>query len=396
MKTNPLTELHKYGQSVWFDQMRRSLLTGGELKRMIDEDDLRGVTSNPTIFEKAIGGSTDYDEALGQLAREGASVSDIYEALVVDDIGRAADLFLPVYRKTEGVDGYISLEVSPALAHDTEGTIASVKSLFARLSRPNVMIKIPATPGGLPAIEEAIAAGVNVNVTLIFAQDVYADVAEAYIRGLERRMGAGQPVDRIASVASFFVSRIDTAVDKQLEERIREAKTENERAGLESLLGKTAIANAKMAYQKYKEMFEGERFASLRTQGARPQRQLWASTGTKNPKFSDVLYVESLIGPETVNTVPPETLNAFRDHGRVRPTLEEGIEEARTALRQLTEVGISLETVTTKLTAEGVGSFAESFDKLVAVIKQRRDAVTQNLIERQEVTTKQAEATAAD
>jgi transaldolase/glucose-6-phosphate isomerase len=250
--------------------------------------------------------------------------------------------------------------------------------LFALLKRPNVMIKIPATPEGLPAITEAIAAGINVNVTLIFSQQAYIEVAEAYIRGLEQRVERGEPVDRIASVASFFVSRIDSAVDKLLEERIAKADGE-ERTKLQSLLGKAAIANAKLAYQKYKEIFEGERFAALKAKGAQPQRQLWASTGTKNPNYSDVLYVESLIGRDTVNTVPPDTLNAFRDHGRVRPTLEENVDEAREQLRQLAEVGISLDDVTTKLTADGVKSFADSFDKLTAVIKERREVATRKI-----------------
>jgi transaldolase/glucose-6-phosphate isomerase len=287
-------------------------------------------------------------------------------------------VLLPIYESSQGIDGYVSLEVSPALAHDTEGTIESAKELFALLKRPNVMIKIPATPEGLPAITEAIAAGINVNVTLIFSQQAYIEVAEAYIRGLEQRVERGEPVDRIASVASFFVSRIDSAVDKLLEERIAKADGE-ERTQLQSLLGKAAIANAKLAYQKYKEIFEGERFAALKAKGAQPQRQLWASTGTKNPNYSDVLYVESLIGRDTVNTVPPDTLNAFRDHGRVRPTLEENVDEAREQLRQLAEVGISLDDVTTKLTADGVKSFADSFDKLTAVIKERREVATRKI-----------------
>lgn len=374
MKKNPLVELHEHGQSVWFDQMSRGLLKSGELARMIREDGLRGVTSNPTIFEKAIGGSSDYDDAMRRLAAEGRSVEEVYESLVVDDIGKAADLFRPLYDESKGTDGFVSLEVSPTLAEDTLGTGVSAKSLHLALSRPNVMIKIPATPQGLPAIEEAITSGINVNVTLIFSQDVYAKVAESYIRGLERRHAAGEDVTQVASVASFFVSRIDTAIDKQLEERIANAKTDAERTRLKSLLGKAAIANAKMAYVRFKEIFEGERFASLRAAGAQVQRPLWASTGTKNKAYSDVLYVESLIGPDTVNTVPPETFDAFRDHGRVARTLDAGIDEAREQLRQLEEVGISLDEVTTKLTVDGVKSFAESFTKLIAVIEERRNA----------------------
>jgi 6-phosphogluconate dehydrogenase len=354
------------------------MLTSGELGRMMEADDLRGVTSNPTIFEKAIGGSTSYDEALGKLAKSGASAEEIYESLVAEDIGSAADVLLPVYEKTNGVDGYVSVEVSPTLAHDTAGTIESAKSLFALLHRPNVMIKIPATPEGLPAIEEVIASGINVNVTLIFSQDVYVKVAESYIRGLERRVESGEPVDRIASVASFFVSRIDVAVDSQLEKLIATSSNDEERRHLESLLGKAAIANAKLAYQKYKPIFGSERFARLKAQGAQVQRQLWASTGTKNPKYKDVIYVESLIGPDTVNTVPPETLKAFRDYGQVAPTLEKDVEAARETFEQLAAAGISLDDVTTQLTADGVKSFADSFTKLLALIEGRRDSATRN------------------
>jgi transaldolase / glucose-6-phosphate isomerase len=383
MAENPLRELARFGQSVWYDQMRRALFTSGELQRLVDEDDLRGVTSNPTIFEKAIGGSTDYEEALHALAVEGKSVNEIYESLAVDDIGRAADLLLPVFERTNGVDGYVSLEVSPTLAHDTENTVAEAKRLFATLGRRNVMIKVPATAEGIPAIEELIASGLNINVTLIFSQSAYEAVAEAYIRGLERRAEQGLPVDGISSVASFFVSRIDTAIDADLGLRSRRSTDDTERARLSSLLGKAAIANAKLAYQRFKELFGSERFEALRAKGARVQRPLWASTGTKNPEYRDVLYVETLIGPDTVNTLPPPTLAAFRDHGIAALTIEDGLDEARAQLALLGEVGISLDEVTSKLVTEGVASFAKSFETLMDVIEKRRDDVLRSVVGRQ-------------
>src|SRR5450755_675912 len=325
--SNPLAELAKTGQSVWFDQMERKLISTGKLQKMITEDDLRGLTSNPTIFEKAIGGSEDYDGQLRQLASQNKSRDEIYDALVIEDISKAADTFLPVYKKTNGGDGFVSIEVSPTLARDTKGTIAEAQRLFKILGRPNVMIKIPATPEGIPAIEESIAAGLNVNITLIFSNDVYQGVMEAYLRGLERCAEKNLPIGDIGSVASFFVSRIDTQADKQIEARIAASKDEKEKRDLESLLGKVAIANAKEAYQQFKQVFNSPRFEKLRAKGARVQRPLWASTGTKNPKYSDVLYVESLIGPDTVDTVPPATYDAFKDHGKVVMTLEKDVEQ---------------------------------------------------------------------
>ena len=374
--TNPLVQLAKAGQSVWFDQMERRLVTSGALQKMIDEDDLRGLTSNPTIFEKAIGGSEDYDEQLTTLASQGASRDEIYDALVIEDIGMAADVFRPVYDRTSGEDGYVSLEVSPDLAHDTAATVAEAKRLFGLLGRPNVMIKIPATPEGIPAIEQTIAAGINVNVTLIFSNDVYSQVIEAYLRGLETRAARGEPVGGISSVASFFVSRIDTQADKQLEER---AATD---PSARDLLGKVAIANAKMAYQLFREAFGGERFRKLRDQGARLPRPLWASTGTKNPQYSDVLYVETLIGADTVNTLPPATYQAFRDHGKVEPALEQGVDDARAVLARFSALGLSLDEITRKLTADGVRSFADSFVELLRTIEARRDAAVRRLPER--------------
>jgi len=396
---NPLIEVEKLGQSIWYDNIRRALIDSGDLAQKIGAlpsgvtstlgqkvggDGLRGVTSNPTIFEKAITGSTDYDEAMRSLVAEGKSADEIYEALVIEDIQRAADLFKPVYARTDKLDGYVSLEVSPLLARDTEGTIAEAKRLWATLDRPNVMIKIPATPEGLPAIRECIAAGININVTMIFAIENYEEVAEAYVSGLEQRAAAGQPIDHVASVASVFVSRIDSAVDSQLEARIRRSDDENEKATLSALLGKAAIANAKMQYQRFKEIFSSERFAKLKAQGARVQRPLWASTGTKNPNYSDVLYVESLIGPDTVNTLPPATFTAFRDHGKARLTIEENLDEARSTLARLAEVGIDLKQVCQKLQDDGVKAFADSFESLMQSITSKRAALTSGLLDRME------------
>lgn len=373
--TNHLLEVMKLGQSIWYDNIRRAMLASGDLQKKITEDDLRGVTSNPTIFEKAITGSTDYDEQFSALASSGQSVQEIYEALVLEDIGRAADILKPVYDSTDAHDGYISLEVNPRLAYETQGTIEEAGRLFKTLGRPNVMIKIPASQEGLPAIEEAIYRGININITMIFSIENYVQVAEAFIKGLERRAAEGQTVQRIASVASFFVSRVDTAIDADLEYRARHAATPEEKEQLEGLCGKAAIANAKLAYQKFKEIFHGERFRELKLRGAQVQRQLWASTGTKNPKYSDVLYVDNLIGPETVNTVPPATYTAFRDHGRASLTLEENLDGSRACLAQLGELGIDLTAVTAKLQQDGLTSFVGSFDTLVESIEAKRDAL---------------------
>ncbi len=380
--SNPLVEIMKLGQSIWYDNIRRAMLASGDLKKKIEDDDLRGVTSNPTIFEKAITGSNDYDEQLRSLAQAGKSVSEIYEELVVEDIGRAADILKPVYDRTDGIDGYISLEVNPGLAYKTRETIEEADRLFQRLGRPNVMIKIPAAQEGLPAIEESIYRGINVNVTMIFSIENYVQVAEAFIRGLERRAAEGKPVDRIASVASFFVSRVDTAIDTDLEYKARHAATPEERARLENLMGRAAIANAKLAYAKYKEIFHGERFGALKAKGAQVQRQLWASTGTKNPKYSEVLYVDNLIGPETVNTVPPATYTAIREKGKVALTLEEGLDECRALVGELAEIGIDLKAVTEKLQRDGLSSFVTSFDTLAESIESKRDAFLSGINER--------------
>ncbi len=386
MAANPIVELEKLGQSIWYDNIRRMMLTTGDLKKRIDEDDLRGVTSNPAIFEKAISGSTDYKEALQELAAKGMSTNDIYEQMAVEDIQMAADILRPVYDKTKGIDGYISLEVSPLLASDTPGTIAEARRLWKWLDKKNVMIKVPATPEGLPAIEQLISDGINVNVTLIFSEDAYIKVAEAYIKGLEKRTAAGNPVDHVASVASFFVSRIDSNVDNHLGMRIRRSTDQKEIDKLSSLLGKVAIANAKMAYQRFKKIFGDKRFAALRAKGARVQRQLWASTGTKDPNYSDVLYVEALIGPDTVNTVPPATYDAYRDHGKWALTLESDLNGAKDTLAHLKEAGISLEAVTAQLLDEAVKAFADPFQKMMKAIEEKRAAAVASIVDRQTFT----------
>ncbi len=356
-----LHELAQLGQAIWFDYIRRSFTDSGDLQKLLDQG-VRGVTSNPSIFEKAIAGSADYDDDLRRLVDEGKSVEEIYEALVIDDIQKAADLLRPLYDESGGVDGYVSLEVSPTLAHDTEGTIAEAKRLFAVLGRPNVMIKIPATPAGISAIEAAIGAGINVNVTLIFSLAQYEAVSEAYLAGLEKLAATGGDVNQVASVASFFISRVDTAVDAALE-----------KAGHTNLQGKIAIDNAKLSYARFRERFSGERWQKLAQAGARVQRPLWASTGTKNPSYSDTLYVDSLIGPDTVNTVPPATLQAFLDHGQVALILETDVAGARARLARLSELGIDLDAITQKLQDDGVAAFAKSFEALMASIETKRE-----------------------
>ena len=363
--TSPLQAVQELGQSIWYDNMRRGLLGSGELRRLIEQG-VTGLTSNPTIFEKAIAGSTDYDEALMAPARAGNEAKGTYETLAIEDIQAAADLLRPVYDRTSAADGYASLEVSPALAHDTEGTVAEARRLFAALDRPNVMVKVPATPEGIPAVRRLIGEGININVTLIFSRDAHRRVMEAYITGLEELATAGGEVNRVASVASFFVSRLDTAVDTLLEQRIGQGDE-----ALKALLGKAAIANAKLAYQAFKETFGDDRFAALRARGARVQRPLWASTGTKNPAYSDLLYVESLIGPDTVDTVPPATLTAFLEHGQAQATLEQDVPDAKETMEALVAAGISMDTVTAKLLSDGVKSFADSFDTLITNVREK-------------------------
>ncbi|HKP11225.1 MAG TPA: transaldolase [Blastocatellia bacterium] len=375
MSANPLVELSKLGQSVWYDNIERKLITSGELRRLIDEDDLRGVTSNPAIFEKAISGSDLYEDQIRELIEQGASAADIYEALAIRDIQSAADELLRVYERTDKLDGYVSLECSPLLANDTQATIDEARRLWGLVARPNVMIKIPGTAEGIPAIEQCTYEGINVNITLLFSIASYEATMEAYIRGLERRLAEGKPVTGISSVASFFVSRIDSAVDKKLQEAINEAASDSDKQSLKSLAGRIAIANAKLAYQRYKEIFHGDRFAKLKAAGAQVQRPLWASTSTKNPAYSDVYYVEALIGPETVDTIPPATLVAFRDHGTARVTIEENLDQERARLAELESFGISLNEVTRQVLLDGVRLFVEPFGKLLKSIEAKRDEI---------------------
>jgi transaldolase / glucose-6-phosphate isomerase len=368
---NPVKALQQYGQSVWLDYIQRHLITSGELQRLIEEDGLRGMTSNPAIFEKAITGGTDYTAALKALTDRNLDAMGLYEQLAIRDIQDAADILRSVYEQTQRRDGYVSLEVSPHLAYDTQGTIREARRLWQTVGRPNVMIKVPGTPAGLPAFEQLISEGLNINVTLLFSQEVYEHVAQAYLAGLERLAAQGGDVGRIASVASFFISRIDTAVDAQATARLKAATSAQGRTLLRSVLGKVAIANGKLTYQRYQAIFQGTRWQALAAKGARTQRVLWASTSTKNPHYRDVMYVEELIGPDTVNTMPPATLEAFRDHGRVRASLEEDIESARDTMEILEQVGISMKEVTDKLLDEGVRLFAEPFDKLLDTLAQR-------------------------
>lgn len=355
---NPLLELNSFGQSIWLDYIRRDFVTGDGLEKLIAEDGLTGMTSNPAIFEKAIGGGNEYAPAIRALKSKGLDAMGLYEALAIEDIRSAADRLRPVFEASDGRDGYVSLEVSPYLANDTAATVVEAHRLWREVSRPNLMIKVPATKAGLPAIEQLIAQDMNVNVTLLFARGMYEQVAERYIAGLERRLAEGLDIDRIASVASFFVSRIDAAVDPRLPEALR---------------GKTAIANAKLAYESYLRLFSDARWEKLAEKGARPQRLLWASTSTKNPAYRDVLYVEELIGSNTVNTLPPATLDAFRDHGRPRASLEEHLPEAHATLAAV-EKHLRLEEVTDTLLVDGVKLFADAFDKLLAAVEAARNA----------------------
>lgn len=370
---NKSQELLSVGQSVWYDNIQRKLLKNGEMARMVAEGEIYGVTSNPAIFMNAIAKSHDYDESLIPLARSGCTAEEIYYNLAIQDIQAAADLLLPVYQKSEGNDGYVSLEVNPYLANDTTGTITEAKRLWQEVNRPNLMIKIPATKAGIPAVEEAIAAGVNVNVTLIFSLERYAEVMDAYLRGLEKRAAAGLPLESVASVASFFVSRVDTNIDPHLQTLI---DMDDEKAPkARELLGGAAIANARLAYADYKEIFTSERFQMLKAKGARVQRPLWASTSTKNPQYRDVIYVEELIGPDTVNTVPPQTLTAFLDHGRVRLSLEENLPKVRQHMEELEKLGISMRQVTDQLEVEGVQAFSDAFTVLLKTVEERRVTV---------------------
>jgi transaldolase/glucose-6-phosphate isomerase len=373
---NPVKALETHGQAVWLDFLARGFIARGELKKLIDSDGVKGVTSNPAIFEKAIGSSDEYDSSIARALQKGdRSVADLFEKVAVEDIQNAADVLRPVYDASHGGDGYVSLEVSPYLALDTKGTVAEARRLWKDVKRPNLMVKVPATAEGLPAIEALIGEGISINITLLFSQEVYRQVAEAYIAGLENYVRKGGDPSHVASVASFFVSRIDTSVDKQLDEKIAKANDPSEKERLTALKGKVAIANAKMAYQAYKGLFAGPRWEKLVAKGAKPQRLLWASTGTKNKDYSDVLYVDELIGPDTVNTVPPATLDAFRDHGRPRDSLEENVEDARRVLEELERSGISLDAITADLVVDGVKQFADAADKLYGAVAFKRATV---------------------
>ena len=362
---NAIQELQRLGQSVWYDNIRRGMIESGEFGRLI-EAGVTGLTSNPTIFEKAISGTADYEGALRDLAGTGKSVDEVYETLAMEDIRAAADLLRPVYDRTEGADGYASFEVDPHLANETEDTVFEARRLFEALGRPNVMMKVPATPEGIPAVHRLIGEGINVNVTLTFSLTAYRDVRQAYVAGLEDLDWSGGDVGRVASVASFFVSRVDTAVDALLQERLGRGDED-----VQDLMGKAAIANAKLAYRDFQAEFAGDRFATLRSKGARVQRPLWASTSTKNAAYRDVLYPESLIGPDTVDTMPDATVSAFLDHGEAAVTLDKGVEDAGAVMEALEEAGISMEEVTAKLLADGVKSFSDSFDSLIDNIGQK-------------------------
>ena len=376
-QANPLRALSDYSQSVWLDYISRRLLISGELKRLIEEDGIRGVTSNPSIFEKAIAGGTDYEDILGTVNARGLDANTLYERIAVRDIRDAADTLRPAYENAQRRDGYVSLEVSPKLARDTQPTIEQARRLWQAVDRPNLMIKVPATAEGVPAVQQLIAEGINVNVTLLFSQAMYERVAESYLTGLEARARGDGDVSHVASVASFFVSRIDSAVDRLLSARMKAAISEQEQAALSGVMGKTAIANAKQTYQRYLGLFRGPRWEALAARGAKTQRLLWASTGTKNPAYRDVVYVEELIGPDTVNTLPPATLDAFRDHGHPRPSLTENVEEANSTMETLATLGISMHDVTAQLLDDGVRLFAEAFDGLLRAI-DRPDTVEQS------------------
>lgn len=363
--TNPLKALNDFGQSPWMDYIRRDLLTGGGLKKMIDEDGLRGQTSNPTIFEKAITGGTYYSDITDSPEAKKLDAKGVYEKIAIRDVQDATDIFKGVYSATKGRDGYVSLEVSPLLANNTQGTIEEARRLWKSVDRPNVMIKVPATPEGIPAIRQLLEDGININITLLFAQSAYEQVAEAYLSALEARAKKGEDISHIASVASFFVSRIDTLIDGDIEAKLKTETDAGKKALLQSVEGKVAIANAKLTYKKYQELFGGARWNALAAKGAQTQRLLWASTSTKNPKYRDVLYVEELIGADTVDTIPPATFDAFRDHGKLRKSLTENVDAAAKTMSDLEKAGISMKQVTEKLVVDGVKLFADAFNKLL-------------------------------
>jgi len=373
--TNPLLQLKALGQSVWYDNIDRAQLISGQFKRLMDEDGIVGVTANPTIFQKSISHGNAYDEQMYQLIREGKSTNEIYEALIIQDIRTVR----PIYDSTNRQDGFVSLEVSPELAHDTKGTISEVRRFWKMVDRPNLMIKIPGTPEGIPAIRQSLSEGININITLIFSIENYLLVADAYLSALEERNSEGKDISHIASVASFFVSRVDTLVDKLLEDQIKATSDSTRQQLLKSLEGKAAIANARLVYQEFKRIFSTPRFESLKHAGAHVQRPLWASTSTKNPAYRDVLYAEELIGPNTVDTMPLETIQNFRDHGQVRYSIEDNIPQAKAELAALEDVGIHYDQVTQQLQDEGVQKFADSFHELFKEIEAKRQALKETL-----------------
>lgn len=375
MNTNPLRRLADLGQSVWLDYISRHMIADGELARRIEEDGLRGVTSNPSIFEKAIAHTHDYDEAVRALARQGKSVEEIYTRLAVEDVQNATDLFRPLYERSNGRHGFVSLEVSPHLAHDTDATIAEARRLWRDLDRPNAMIKVPGTRKALPAIRQLIREGINVNVTLLFGLPRYRQVVDAYLDGLQDRLAHGESLKNVASVASFFLSRIDVLVDPILEKHFETNREEGQLA--RSFYGQVAIASAKSAYQNYKHLFGSDRFRKLAEHGARPQRLLWASTSTKNPHFGDVKYVEALIGPETINTLPTDTLDAYRDHGQPEARIEQGLTHAEQVFLYLPEFGIDIDDVTQELENQGIDKFIEPFDRLLQSLEKQRSQLTE-------------------
>ncbi|MEO8288584.1 MAG: bifunctional transaldolase/phosoglucose isomerase [Chloroflexota bacterium] len=382
MAKTTLQQLADYGQSPWLDNIRRGLISSGGLQELIDKG-IVGVTANPTIFEKAISSSNDYDSAIEELVKAGKTSDEIYKILIVEDISAAADVFRQVYDRTNGLDGFISIEVAPGLAHDTQGTIKEAVEFHDLIKRPNVFIKVPATAEGIPAIEELLYRGINVNITLIFSVDVYRDVMKAYLSAVERRVNEGKPVDKLASVASFFVSRVDTKADKALNDLLQKEQDPERKALIKGLLGTTAINNSKIAYEEFLKVFGADRFTRLKEKGARVQRPLWASTSTKNPEYNDVMYVEDLIGPDTVNTMPDQTIIAFLDHGKVARTIDANMDKAKQQLAQLEKLGISLKQITEELTVEGVESFTKSFDTLAERISEKRDTLLSAAPERQ-------------
>ena len=374
MNKSPLIGLKEIGQSVWLDNLSRKLIHSGELKRLIDEDGLSGITSNPTIFQKAISGSTDYDSSLRRMVDKGVKDGkELFLALAMEDVSEAADLLWLTYQSADGQDGFVSIEVSPDLAYDTDATISEARRLFSMIGKKNILVKVPGTKQGLPAIEQLTSEGVNVNVTLLFSTERYKEVAEAYLKGLERRTSKGQPIHEIASVASFFVSRVDTLTDKLLEARLSSATSKAEKEKIMNLFGKAAVANAKIAYKKYRIIFSDRQFLTLKAKGGHIQRILWGSTGTKNPRYSDIKYVEELIAADSINTLPESTIKAFKDHGQAKITINHGLEEAKRLFPELKSVGIDIREVTEQLEKEGVQLFSDSFFALLKEIAKKRD-----------------------